>query len=147
MSINFVIGPPCGGKSYFIKNTFSKDSIIIDIWDYQKDLPYFNVENVTESYELAKKNLIEVIKNNPDKQIIFEHTLLKAIRRKLYLDAIREITNEEINCYVIKPNMKRYKKNCNLRNLDYIFEKDAFKMLEIPTKSEGFNNIYIINAI
>ena len=43
--------------------------------------------------------------------------------------------------------MKRYKKNCNLRNLDYIFEKDAFKMLEIPTKFEGFNNIYIINAI
>ena len=93
MSINFVIGPPCSGKSYFIENTFSKNSIIIDIWDYQKDLPYFNVENIIESYELAKKNLIEAIKNNPDKQIIFEHTLLKAIRRKLYLDAIRKRRN------------------------------------------------------
>ena len=147
MSINFVIGPPCSGKSYFIENTFSKDSIIIDLWDYQKDLPYFNVENITESYELAKKDLIRKIQNNPDKQIIFEHTLLKSIRRKPYLDAIREITSDEINCYVIKPNMWRYKKNCKLRKLDYKFEKDAFKMLEIPTKSEGFNNIYIINAI
>ena len=147
MSINFVIGPPCSGKSYFIKNTFSKDAIIIDLWDYQKDLFYFNISNVTESYELVKKDLIRSIKNNPEKQIIFEHTLLKKERRKVYIDAVKDITSEKINCYVIKPKMNRYKKNCKLRNLDYIYEKDAFKLLEIPTKDEGFNNIFIINAV
>ena len=147
MSINFVIGPPCGGKSYFIKNTFPKDSIIIDIWDYQKDLFYFTPTNIMESYELAKKDLIKAIKNNPKKTIVFEHTLLRAIRRKVYIDAIKEISSDKINCYLIKPNMKEVKRYCKLRKIDLDEVKQNFEILEIPTKEEGFDNIFIIKSI
>lgn len=137
--INFVIGPPCAGKSTFIKATFS-DAIVIDLWDYQKD-DFVTIENIMRSYEMAKKALIEAIKTN-NKQIVFEHTLLKAKRRKPYIEAIREVSDDVINCYVLKPYMNEYRKRCKQRQV--ACQTDSYEILEMPTLSEGFDKIFII---
>ena len=137
--INFVIGPPCAGKSTFIKSTFP-NATIIDLWDFQKNT-VCNIVTILESYEKVKEALINAIKSD-DSLIVLEHTLLRAERRVPYIEAIKEISNEPINCYVLKPTQKEYLKRCKARNVHGSIED--FKMLEIPTKDEDFDKIYII---
>lgn len=142
--INFVIGPAVSGKSTFIKNTF-KNCKVVDLWDFQKDLDFFTIENILDSYKKTEEELIRQITASKNKTIILEHTLLRAERRKPYIDAIKKVSEEAIiNCYIIKPTLAQFKKNCKNRDIDYEYAKDGFNILEIPTKQEGFNNVYII---
>ena len=146
MAITFVMGPATAGKSTYIKQNF-KDCKIIDLWDIQKDMVMSATslsDNILTSYEICKQNLIEAVKNNED--VVLEHTLLRAIRRKIYIDAIKELGDYEINCIVIKPDKKvlleRRKKRgliCNEKQIE-----EELNVLEIPTKEEGFSNIKII---
>ena len=139
--INFVIGPACSGKSTFIKNTFH-DALVIDLWDYQKGYKYFTVENILESYEDAKDILIEAIKERGHHQIVLEHTMLKKERRAEYIKAIREITDEPINCFVLKPSMEAYKEFCRRR--DVTPSTLEVQLLQDPKPEEGFASIYTI---
>lgn len=143
MAVNFVIGPASSGKSHFIKEVFP-NSTVIDLYDFQKGTPV-NVASVMDSYKKAEEALIEAVKK--EKNVVLEHTLLRAIRRKPYIEAVKKVTDEPINCYVIKPSMKKFKEYCKKRKLNYKYEKEAFDVLEIPTKDEGFANIYIIKSI
>lgn len=141
--ITIVMGIAAAGKSYFIKNNFSNDKII-DLWDFQKDLFYYSYENILKSYEQAKDAFIEAIKNNED--VVLEHTLLKAKRRKYYIDEIRRVTDAPINIYVMLPNIDKLKEYRKKRDLN-TSEADILEelhVLEIPKKEEGFENVYII---
>lgn len=142
MAINFVIGPPCAGKSHFIKNVF-KDAVVVDLWEFQKDIPVFTRENLAESYTNTLNALTEAIEDNPDSEIVLEHTLLKAIRRQPYIEAVRELTDEPINCFVLRPYKDIYKKLCKMRKT--LYDPIGIDMLENPTAKEGFENIYFIN--
>lgn len=141
MAIKIVMGPSCTGKSTFIKETFP-NATVIDLFDFQKD--FMSVDEVMQSYIDCRDALVNAIKENKD--VVLEHTLLKAKRRPMYINAIKEVTDEPINIYVLIPDKEDYlkfaeKRNCNMSKeiIDMMFET-----LETPTIEEGFNNIYII---
>lgn len=147
--IYFIIGPACAGKSTFIKQNFDMiNTITIDVYDFQKEYPFLTTTTVWESYVKCKDALITAI-TNPNrngKDIVLEHTLLKRIRREYYIAAIREITQEDITVYCIKPDKKtmieHHKKRKNFAVTNDI--DIAFKVLELPQKDEGFCEVHIL---
>ena len=103
-----------------------------------------SINEIMQSYIDCKDALISTIKEGKD--VVLEHTLLKAKRRPMYIDAIREITDEPINIYVVMPDSDTYlefsqKRKCEMSKemIDIMYDT-----LEIPTLDEGFSNIYII---
>jgi len=138
----FVIGLPCSGKSTFIQNNFS-DFYKIDLFDYQENIPR-TVEGVWTSYENCKDALIEALLNHEN--IVFEHTLFKAIRREYYIQAIQAVKKTDMVIYLINPSTSRILKNAKKRNV--LMSRDEIeqskKILEIPNKKEGFKEIHII---
>ena len=140
--VTFVIGPPCAGKSTYIKNNF-QDAIVIDLWDFQKDISVFTMQTVADSYQKVLEALVEAIKEHPDKDIVLEHTLLREIRRRPYIKAVKEITDSPINCVAVKPDLDTYKEFCKQRKCN--FSQDAMDMLEIPTIEEGFSIVVLVN--
>ena len=164
MAIKIVMGVPCSGKSHFIKENFP-DKKVLDLYSYQEKLrenqpaKFFNIgetnkivdyichseyEVVAKSYELIKDDMIECIKNKED--FIMEHTLLKAIRRKYYIDEIRKVTDEEIEIYVINPPDEKVVENSIKREVNYSLNEVKYhkEVLEIPTIEEGFSKVIII---
>lgn len=141
MRITFVMGLPASGKSTYIKNNF-KDTKVIDLYDFQKNS--FTFEDIWKSYMDCKDALIEAIKNGED--VVMEHTLLKGIRRKIYIDAIREITNDPIDIIVINPPLEKLRDREKERKIYFNDEciLNNLKVLEIPTIEEGFNSVTII---
>ena len=139
--IKIVMGLPCAGKSTFIKNNFEGIKKI-DLYDYQANIMQQN--EVWKSYEDVKDEIIKCIKNNED--FVVEHTLLKAIRRKYYIDAIHEVTQEPIEIWLIKPNKEQYLKQSKMRGINHTSEDYEWYMniLEIPTTEEGFSKVHII---
>ena len=139
--IKIVMGLPCAGKSTFIENNFEGIKKI-DLYDYQTNI--MRQDEVWKSYEDVKDEIIKRIKNNED--FVVEHTLLKAIRRKYYIDAIREVTQEPIEIWLIKPNEEQYLKQCKMRDINHTSEDYKWYMdiLEIPTIEEGFSKVHII---
>lgn len=138
MQITFIMGIPGAGKSTYIKNTYDDENFIkLDLLDYQQllweDWEMPTVELVFESYT----NLLEGIENSIKygKDIIVEHTLLKAIRRKIYLDALKKYDVKlKIICIKVKKE-------------DYIFKTrydDYMDVLEEPTLEEGWDEVGII---
>ena len=144
MKITIVMGISGSGKSTYIKNHL-KDRVVIDLWDFQKNYTFFTQSNIIESYEKCMKKLQEELKNGND--VVLEHTLLRGIRRKPYINAIREITNDPIECIVINPNLDILRDRKKERKIYYNDEEiqAELEVLEIPTIEEGFDNITIIN--
>lgn len=139
--IKFVIGPACAGKSTFIKNNFPEYKIV-DLYSFQRK--FLTINNIMESYYECKTALIEAIKENEN--VVLEHTLLKRKRRTMYIEAVKEITNEPIDIYVIKPTEEEMEIHYKMRKFNTTFAtyKEELEMLEIPTKEDGFRNIYIV---
>jgi predicted kinase len=141
MSVVFVIGPPCAGKSYFIKNNF-KNYEIIDLYDFQKDIPFITAQEVLISYEKAKDALVKAIKEGKD--VVLEHTLLKAKRRIPYIEAVREVYGGHLECFAIIPNEETYLRRCKERGVSEYSGKVNYSIYEEPQKEEGFDEVYII---
>lgn len=141
--IIFVMGPSCAGKSTFIKKNFP-DYKKIDLYDFEIENG-FSVEAIMQAYEECKNALVESIKNKEN--VVMEHTLLKAIRRKVYIEAVKEITDEPIVGYFICPSDDELKANAKRRMIS--FWKDELnnirEIMELPTTKEGFNEVHIID--
>jgi len=141
MTVKIVIGLACAGKSTFIKNNFP-NSTVVDIFDFQEHAR--STEDIWQSYIAAKDVLIKAIKAGDE--VVLEHTLLRAIRREMYIDAIKSVTDEPIDIYVVNPSPDIIQERSEKRGCPYHKGEveEALKVLEIPTKEEGFNNVYII---
>ena len=103
------------------------------------------IKNYQEAQvEKIKEDVIKALKDGED--VVMEHTLLRATRRKPYLDAFREATDEPIEIVLINPPKKviaeRKKERKIFRGESSI---DAeLEILEVPTSEEGFDKITII---
>lgn len=141
MRIVFVMGPACGGKSTFINKNFSEFKKI-DLFDFQTD--FMSVEEVAESYKRCMEALLDVIRNNED--VVLEHTFLKAKRRKVYIDAIKQITNVPIEAYFIFPSDEEMIKNARQRGirLTNTTINGYREIADFPTVDEGFETVTII---
>lgn len=142
--ITFVAGYPCSGKTTFIKENF-KNKVVIDVYDFQKDKKFLSVYDVLKSYEDAANALLTACQNNKD--VIFEHTLLKSIRRKEYIYFLRKNgINDDIRIYFLIPNEEKHKRFLSERG---ILNQESFinthqNVVEMPTIEEGFCDVIII---
>jgi len=146
--IIFVFGMPRSGKTTYIKEHFP-DFKHIDVFRFQKDLPpgcsqeEREVQMMTE-YEACKQALIDAIKTNEN--VVLEHTLLKAIRRTMYIEAVRDSTDQKIIAYVFNPDIEtilRINGKEDSSNARERVEQEK-SILEIPVAGDDFTEVHII---
>ena len=143
MKIIFVMGPSCAGKSTFIKKNFP-DMKVLDLFEYEERIG-FSIPAIKEAYKQIEKDLVDCVKNNED--IIMEHTLLKAIRREVYIKAIKEVSDSPIIGYVLLPSDDEIKANAKKRRVKMSDSelKNVREILDIPSIEEGFSEIHIVD--
>lgn len=152
-----VIGATATGKSSFIKQNFAdKDAKFLNAYDFQKrafeELSVRNHITLKEQvYCLHKANemlLNEIIYNlKKGRNLIVEHTLLKAKRRLAYIESIKkEVENIQIVCYVMSPSIETYNQYLDkrglLKNNSFESYKKMVEDLEFPNVVEGFDKVY-----
>ena len=145
MSVIFVMGPSCAGKSTFIANRYP-NLRKIDLYDYQSYLferKFYTIDDILKSYEDCKRDVVEAVKNNED--IVLEHTMLKAIRRKEYIDAIREVSDTKIGIVVIYPSDEKILEHAEKRGIKMSQKEldDYRELYEEPKVTEGYSKISI----
>ena len=151
----FVIGPPCSGKLTFAKRFFP-DHVIVDLHEIQ-----LSGVSVWESYLIARDQLVEALRNNP--KVLLRHTLMKAKRRGMYVDAVRSVLgqNARIECYYSLPDLETYRRYDASDLAEWreshpgapAFLRTDTKLrmcleeFEVPRKDEGFAEIHCIQAM
>lgn len=95
--------------------------------------------------DMLLNDIIEKLKCGRD--VVVEQTFFKAKRRIVYVDAIRESVDAEMEIYVMCPSDDRWQKNIRIRNLEE--GCGSFKMntseIEFPNPIEGFDSIYEVS--
>ena len=107
--------------------------------EYRNILQYAN--------DQIKKDMLELLAQGKD--VIIEHTLYKAARRKEYLEAFRTVTDEPIDIYVMQPSDERLLQNIQtndeLRESGIGWLKSEMREIEMPNIAEGFAHVYAVN--
>ena len=151
----FVIGPPCSGKLTFARRHFP-DHALVDLHDLQS-----TGMSTWDSYLAARDQLIDKLKTN--EKVLLRHTLMKAKRRPMYIDAVRFVLgpNARITCYYSLPDLATYHRY-DLSDLAswkrnhpgaVAFPKSEQELrfyleeFEIPQQSEGFAEVYCIQEL
>lgn len=152
-----VMGTAASGKSHFIEEKFAlMDYKHISIGQIQRELKtdeevdamafheYFDY--LAECNEKAKEDMVEALLVGEN--VILEHTLYKAKRRIVYVEAARQVTTEPIDIYVMMPSRDRLRENLKLykpgaeASLDRFL--DEMSQIEYPNPAEGFDKIYSV---
>ena len=141
--VSFVIGAMASGKTHFIKHFFAyKDVDVLNIFDYQqkayKESGFGEMMPIGVQFRCLMKandmllnDIIEKLKCGRD--VVVEQTFFKAKRRIVYVDAIRESVDAEMEIYVMCPSDERWQKNIRIRNLE-----DGIKLRIDPPLDEQF---------
>lgn len=142
MSVVIVAGPMCAGKSTFIKEHFP-DHTVVDLYDFQDGI-INTYADVMRSYEECRDELVKAIQRGND--VVLEHTLLKQQRRPMYIDAIRSVTDEDIEMYFILPSIDEHVKYAQKRNIsaDKQYIEGVRSVIELPTIDEGYSAVHLI---
>ena len=157
--VSFVMGATASGKTHFIEHFFAdKDVDVLNIWDYQqkayKEAGFENMMPIGVQFrcllkanDMLLKDILEKLQCGRD--VVVEQTFFKAKRRIVYVDAIRESVNAEIEIeiYVIGPSEERWQENLRIRKLEEnsgSFEMKAAE-IEFPNPIEGFDSIYEVS--
>lgn len=152
----FVIGANATGKSFFIKERYNKQNIIIlDVFDYQQrayDAEGYGENDAISFYAryrylmLANLQLLsDILKNVKNGQdVVVEQTFYKAKRRISFIDEIKKTADISIEVYVMSPSDKVWERNLEKRNCTDTIEhmKREAENIEFPNPSEGFDAIY-----
>lgn len=164
MKVIFVMGCPGSGKTAFVKKYLQEhpqeDCISIDLLDFQCRAESYL--DIVDSYMQALGALIHVIaliqETGGDGTVIFEHTLVKASRRPMYIEAIKSMCEREdieLIAYYTNPTAvqytKMYYKDMN-RDKDDMFDymvrgsQRLLQAFDVPTEQEGFDKVYPIKC-
>ena len=113
MSIRIIMGTAYSGKSYFTQNHFP-ELLKLDIYEYQNQVKSECIlpdgfATLYEANERIKKDLVDAVAQHKD--VVMEHTLFKCKRRIVYVDAIREVSDEPIELYLMWPSEELLKSN------------------------------------
>ena len=169
-TVHFVIGLPHAGKSVAIASDPLLSTLPkLDLRDVQLDLAggderlKLSEDEVWESYLIARDRLLELMEEHDE--CVFEHTLVKAKRRPMYLDAIRETFPEaRIVCHYVYPPLEEYEvrhaggqekfekmqeiwkmaaESFPMKTVDMnrVFAKANHKIFDVPTIEEGFDEV------
>lgn len=135
------MGPSCAGKSTYIKEHFPNIEVV-DILDFQANLRVATEETVLKTYEEHLNKVKELLSQGKD--VVIEHTLLKAKRRLWYIQQIREVYSGDIDIICIKPSEDLLAFRSQLRHIAQWYTLFMLDELELPTFEEGYKNITII---
>lgn len=96
MQVVFVMGPQHAGKTTYVRESFDPrhrdDVTYVDILAVQSELQTpSTVEEIKRSYDVAAERLAEACEahRGTDHTVVFEHTLLRGMRRPQFIDAAR----------------------------------------------------------
>ncbi|WP_165045514.1 AAA family ATPase [Adlercreutzia sp. ZJ138] len=150
----FVIGPPCSGKLTFIRENLSGYAVI-DLHEIQK-----RSCTIWDSYLICEKELIEALRHH--RKVILRHTLVKARRRPMYINAVRTVRPDvRISCFYSLPDLETYVRYdesdvaswnaAHPDNPDSPHAKAALatylEEFEVPTIDEGFASVQHIQQL
>ena len=153
MAIRIIMGTAYSGKSYFTQTHFPEE-LKLDIYEYQKQVKNEGIlpdgfAILYEANERIKKDFVSAVAEHKD--VVMEHTLFKCKRRIVYVDAIREVSDEPIELYLMYPSEERLRANILKRDGDRDDNDDVLKQLknlqkeiEMPNQAEGFSKIFIV---
>jgi hypothetical protein len=155
MSINIVIGTSWSGKKQFIKERFP-NSVIISVGDYQRKMlgerkdnmiPYPEYYGILmNANEQIKEDLVKMISEGTE--VVMAHTLYKAKRRIEYIEAVRTVSDEAIDIYVMQPSDEQILEFIHAdkeRDGDLSWVKAQMREIEFPNVTEGFAHVYVVN--
>ncbi|WP_417123278.1 hypothetical protein [Paraeggerthella sp.] len=153
--VAFVFGPPCSGKLTFVKKHFPHH-FLVDIHEFQ-----MQGMGVWESRCATEDALKEALRNHD--KVVMKHTLMKAKRRPMYIDAVRSVLGDSVSiaAYYSLPDLETYVRYDKLDLADwqashpgsqeelhsraqlesYLFE------FEVPNEDEGFSNVFHIQSL
>ena len=150
-----MVGAPGSGKSTYLKThniprsvSVSRDLIRFDM--LQEGEPYFSHEN--EVYRDFVKVIAEMLDSGKYDHVFADQTSLNEAARAKLLNALkdRRATYDELNAIVFKlPLETLLERNMQRIGREYVPERaviDMYNRMTIPTKKEGFDNIYIYNG-
>jgi predicted kinase len=135
MSVIIVAGPLAAVKSNFVEQHFP-DRTIIDLGNFQKSINATPMD-IFKSYQACRDALQQALREN--KKVVLKHPLLKRQRRPMYIDAIREFTDEDIEMYFLFPSLEKWK---DTRLQEYV--QLMCDIADIPTVDEGYSKVHVI---
>ena len=157
----FLIGPPNSGKSHFARSYLGGHEIV-DLYDFQKGRALSSLEDVMEAYAQCRDAFVEALNKRGMCAPVLEHTLMKAKRRPMYIEAVRSVVGDDarIICIYAYPTLEvmRQLDMIDYRNLvDECPSTSAtpaatatllmyLNEFEVPTIEEGFYKVYSIWA-
>lgn len=155
--ISFVMGATASGKTHFIEHFFAEKNVdVLNVFDYQqkaykeagfeKMIPLgIQFRCLMKANDRLLSDIIEKLKCGRD--VVAEQTFFKAKRRIVYVDAIREAVDAEIEIYVMCPSDERWQENVRIRKGEKwqgSFEMNTAE-IEFPNPREGFDSIYEVS--
>lgn len=150
----FVIGPPCSGKLTFVKENLPGYTVI-DLHEIQK-----RSRTTWDSYLVCERELIEALRRH--RKVILRHTLMKAKRRPMYINAVRSVRPDaRISCFYSLPDLETYVRYddsdvaswnaAHPDNPSSPHTKTALTIyleeFEVPTLEEGFASVQHIQQL
>lgn len=157
----FVIGANCTGKSRFIADNFDTgEYAILNVYDYQKKLEKeertrdFSTyrEQLFRANEQLQDDIVDLVRQGKD--VVVEHTFLRALRRIGFVEAIQEASKDvPIEVYAMTPSDAQLRHNCEERAKELgesaetelkRVKREITEVFEFPNPSEGFTNIYVV---
>ena len=146
--IIFVFGMPGSGKTTYIKEHFPEFKHI-DVWHFQNNLPpgctlEEREKQMLSEYEACKLALVDAICEHEN--VVLEHTLLKSIRRTPYIEAVRNVTDQEIIAYVFNPDIDTILRINEKADSASAREKvtQEKNILEMPDAGDDFAEVHIV---
>ena len=142
-TVRIVMGPSdrvCG-KRRFIRRVFPEAAEILNVGDYQRrlnDLAKANQKIIEDTVAALR------VGRNP----VVMHTLYKYRRRKEFIEAVRTVTDDPIDVYVMYPSDDdirtyiKFDESVKAYGMDWV--KCQLNSIEIPSIDEGFANVYIV---
>ena len=154
-NVAFVIGPPSSGKLTFAKRHLPEYHVV-DLHDIQQ-----HGVSTWESYEIAQDRLIEALQAGD--KVVLRHTLLKAPRRLMYVDAVKQVLGEDarISCYYSLPDIDTYIQYDKADLKEYLVKHpdkvawpenreylgSLLEFFDVPTCAEGFDEVWHIQSM
>jgi len=152
MRIIFIAGPAFSGKSIYIGQNFP-EAKLIKISTFNK-IAYEAIDN--EELETLAMNAQlyckEALQNTlrcakEDETVILEHQLLKKEGRAFFIQAVREVTDEPIECFVLDPDEEMIEKMLDFEKSFIMLHKYEKGKMELPQAEEGFAKVEIVHPV
>lgn len=154
-NIIFLIGVSGSGKSYQAARLFPNHTHLTMghyqnlLWDEHTasgGAPSISSSDYRQQLFRANELLLaDALKHiGMGEPVVIEGTFYKAKRRIAFTDAIKKITNEPMDIYLVSPSETRFRENLRLRHLEE--EQDLLreerKQIEFPNRAEGFAHVF-----